>query len=95
MTLDAGSDTSSASIERRRVVDSAVWTMNALATGAAIVAAIAWLFALASATGRVASPYAVLTVGIACTATVCLVLFLLTRHLITLQRHLVEVDDRP
>jgi len=93
MTLDAGSDTSSASIERRRVVDSAVWTMNALATGAAIVAAIAWLFALASATGRVASPYSVLTVGIACTATVCLVLFLVARHLIVVLGHPHDLDS--
>ena len=93
MTLDAGSDTSSASIERRRVVDSAVWTMNALATGAAIVAAIAWLFALASATGQVASPYAVLTVGIACTATVCLVLFLVARHLIVVLGHPQDLDN--
>jgi len=91
VTVDSSS---TARIERRRLLDSAIWTMNALATGAGIVAAVAWLFALAAASGPAASPSVVVTVGIACTATVCLVLFLLARHLITLQRHLLEVDDR-
>jgi hypothetical protein len=90
VTVDSGT---TARIERTRLLDSAVWTMNALATGAGIVAAVAWLFALAAASGPTASHSMVVTVGIACTATVCLVLFLLARHLITLQRQLEALDD--
>ena len=78
--------------ERERLLDTAVWTLNALASGAGIVAAIAWLFALAAASGPTASPAVVVTVGIACTATVCLALLLLARYAISMRRQLDQLE---
>jgi hypothetical protein len=92
MTLDPGSDATSTAIERRRVIDSAVWTMNALATAAALVAVLGWLVVLAGVGDRVPSPTFVAAVGITSTATVCLVLVLVARHLIGVLGRLHDAD---